>query len=154
MAEKFLCSSNTASTVVSNGTVLSSTTVNINHISNHFLDRWRHEYVVNLRETQRTSKLNINSLKINVNDIVPVFCEKVPKHFWRIVIVTRVLPSRDSEIKGGVVRIAKTNTILRRLVNNLFAVENIYHETNQTEKTSHIEIASPFPCCPVNGEYL
>ena len=39
---------------------------------------------MNLRETQRTS--NIDSLKINVNDIVLVFYEKV-------------LPSRDSEIK-------------------------------------------------------
>ena len=43
--------------------------------------------LVNLRETQGTSKLNINSLKINVNDIVLVFYEKVPRHFWRIVIV-------------------------------------------------------------------
>ena len=42
-------------------------------------------YVVNLRETQQTSKLNINSLKINVNDAVLVFYEKVPRHL-RIVI--------------------------------------------------------------------
>ena len=64
---------NTKSTVVRNLTVLSSTTDKINRISNHFLDRWRYEYVVNLRDTQRTSKLSINSLKINVNDIVLVF---------------------------------------------------------------------------------
>ena len=65
-----LYSSNTASTIVKNLTVLSSTTDKINRMSNHFLDRWRHECVVNLRETQPTS--NINSLKINVNDIVLV----------------------------------------------------------------------------------
>ena len=100
-------------------------------------------HVVNLRETQRTSKLNINSLKINVNDIVLVFYEKVPKHFWRIAIVMRVLPSRDSEIRG----IIRTNTILKRPVNKLFAVENSYHDTYQTHKASHKEIASPF-CCP------
>ena len=108
---QLLYSSNTTSTVVRNVTVLSSTTDKINRISNHFLDRWRHEYVVNLRETQRTSKLNIDSLKINVNDIVLVFYEKMLGHFWRIAIVTRVLPSRDSEIRGAIVRIAKTNTI-------------------------------------------
>ena len=34
--------------------------------------------VVNLRETQRTSKLNINSKKINVSDIVLVYDEMVP----------------------------------------------------------------------------
>ena len=56
-------------------------------------------YVANLRETQRTSKLNTNSLKINVNDTVLVFYEKLPKHFWSIAIVTRVSPSRDFEIR-------------------------------------------------------
>ena len=51
--------------------------------------------MVNLRKTQRT-----NSIKINVDDIVLVFYEKMPRHFWRIAIVTRVLPSRYSEIRG------------------------------------------------------
>ena len=66
-------------------------------ISNHFWDRWRHEYVVSLREIKRTSKLNINSPKIN--DIVLVNDEKVPRRFWRIAIVTELLSSRDSEIR-------------------------------------------------------
>ena len=79
----------TSITIVKNLTVLSSTTDKINCMSNHFLDRWRREYVVNLRETQRTSKLNIDSLKINVNDIVLVIYEKVPRHFWRIAIITQ-----------------------------------------------------------------
>ena len=131
---QLLYSSNTKSIVVRNLTVLSSTTNQINRVSNHFLDRWRHEHIVNLRETQRTSKLNINFLRINVNDIVLAFYEKVPRRFWRIAIVTPVLPSRDSEIRGAIVRIAKTNTILKRPVKKLFAVENTYHNTNQTDK--------------------
>ena len=101
---------------------------------------------MNLRETQRTSKLNIDSLKVNVNDFVLVFYENLPRHFWRISIVTRVLPSRDSEIRGAIVRIGKTNTILKRAVNKLFAVENTYHDTNQTHKASYNEITS---CSPV-----
>ena len=56
---QLLYSSNTTSTVATNLTVLSSITDKINHIGNHFWDRWRHEYVVNLSETQRTSKLNV-----------------------------------------------------------------------------------------------
>ena len=43
---QLLYSSNTTSTVVRNLIVLSSTTDKINCISNHFLDRWRHEYVL------------------------------------------------------------------------------------------------------------
>ena len=98
------------------------------------MDRWRHGCVVNLREIQLTSKLNINSLKINVNDIVLVFYGKVPRHFWRIAIAVPVLPSRDSEIRGAIVRIAKTNAILKLSVKNLFAVEKTYHDINQTDK--------------------
>ena len=64
-------------------TVLSSTTNKINRISNDFLDRWSYVYIRNLRQTQRTSKLNVNPLKINVNDIVLVFYEKVLRHLWR-----------------------------------------------------------------------
>ena len=115
-------------------------------MSNHVLDRWRHEYVVNLLETQQTSKLNKNSLKINNNDIALVFYEKVPRHFWRTVIVTPALPSRDSEIRGAIVRIVKTNKILRHPMNKLFAVENTYHDTKQTDKVSHKAIAFPFSC--------
>ena len=90
-------------------------------------------------------KIKHRLLKINVNDIVLVFYEKVPRHFWRIAIVSRVLPSRDSEIRRVILRIAKTNTILKRSVSKLFAVENTYQDTNQTDKPSHKEIASPSP---------
>ena len=100
---------------------------------------------MNLCETQPTSQLNIDSLNIKITDIVLVFYKKVPRHFWKISIVTRVLPSRDSEIRGVIVRIAKTNTILKRPVNKHFAVENTYHDTNQTDKANNKEIASPSP---------
>ena len=58
------CYSDTTSTVVRNLTVLSNTTDKVNRISNRFCHRWRHVYVANLRETQRASKLNINSQKL------------------------------------------------------------------------------------------
>ena len=58
----------------------------------------------------------------------------MPRHFWKIVIVTGVLSSRDSEIKGAIVRIKKTNAILKRPVNKLFPIEYTYHDTNETDK--------------------
>ena len=58
----------------------------------------------------------------------------MPRHFWKIAIVTGALPSRDSEIKGAIVRIKKTNAILKRPVNKLFPTEYTYHDTNQTDK--------------------
>ena len=53
---------------------------------------------------------------------------------WRIAIVTQVLHSRDYEIRGAIVRILKTNTILKCPANKLFAVENTYHDTNKRYK--------------------
>ena len=49
---------------------------------------WRHEHVVILLKTQQTSKWNINSVKINFNDIVLIYDKKVPRHIWRIDIVS------------------------------------------------------------------
>ena len=60
--------------------------------------------------------------------------KEVPSHFWNIAVVTGVLPSRDSEIKGVIVRIKKTNVILKRPVNKLFPIKYTYHDTNQTDK--------------------
>ena len=61
---QLLCYSNTTSTAVRNLTILSSTSDKINCISNHFWHRRRHDNVENLCETQRASKLNINSQKV------------------------------------------------------------------------------------------
>ena len=72
-------------------------------------------------------------LKFNFNDIVLVYDEMVSRHFWKIAIVTEVLPSRESEIRGAIVRLTKTNTILKCPVNKLFTVKNIYHDTNQAD---------------------
>ena len=48
------------------------------------------------------------------------------------------------EIRGAIARITKTNTIVKRPVGKLFAVENTYYDTNQTDKASHREIL-PLP---------
>ena len=52
---------------------------------------------------------------------------------------------RHNEIRGAIVRIAKTNTILEGPINELFAFENTYHDTDLIDKASHKEIASPSP---------
>ena len=58
--------------------------------------------------------------KLPKNYVALVYDKKVPRHFWRIAVVTGVLTSRDFEIKGEIVRIAKIiNAILKCLVNNV-----------------------------------
>ena len=64
-----------------------------------------------------------------------VYDEKVPWHFWRIAIITGVLPSRDSEIRVAVVRIAKSNIILKLPANKPLPIKNTYQDTSQTDET-------------------
>ena len=59
----------------------------------------------------------------------------VPIHFWRIS-VTGVLPSRYSEIRGAIVRMAKSIQSSNVAVNKLFTVKNTYHDANQTDKAT------------------
>ena len=69
----------------------------------------------------------INSKGININDIVLVYDEMVSRHFWGMAIVTGVLPSRNSEVTGTIVTMAKTNTILKHPVSKLFTFKNTYY---------------------------
>ena len=73
--------------------------------------------------------------KLSKKHVALVYDEKVPKHFGRTAIVTGVLPGTDSEIKGAIARIKKTNAIFKHPVNKLFSVEYTYHDTNQTDRT-------------------
>ena len=68
--------------------------------------------------------------KLPKNYVLLVYNEKMPGHFWRIAIVTGVISSTDSEIKGAIVRIKKTNAIPKCLINKLFPIKYKY-ETNQ-----------------------
>ena len=68
--------------------------------------------------------------KLPKNYVLLVYNEKMPGHFWRIAIVTGVISSKDSEIKGAIVRIKKTNAIPKCLINKLFPIKYKY-ETNQ-----------------------
>ena len=113
---KALCYSNTELlTLVRILNVLWSTTDKINSISNHFWHRWKHEYVENVCQAQRASKLNINSQKI-----VLLMMKKFPGTFgelswWREYHLVDILKH-----KGTIVRIKKANAILKTLPKWMF----------------------------------
>ena len=65
-----------------------------------------------------------------------VYDKMLPRHFWKISIVTRVLPSRYSEIRRAIVRITKTKTILKRPANKFFIVKNTVQ--SGTPRSYHI----------------
>ena len=73
--------------------------------------------MVNLRETA--------NIKIKYKKV-----KSCPDTFAELPL-TGALPSKESEIRGAIVLIAKTNKILRYPINKLFPIENTYQDTIQ-----------------------
>ena len=53
---------------------------------------------------------------------------------WNILCGIGVLPGRYSEIRGAIVGIAKTNSILEHPLNEVFPTENADQDNNKTDK--------------------
>ena len=126
---QLLCYSHTTSTVVRNLTALSSTTDKINSINNHFWQRWRYEYEF-IRDT---TNIKIK-YKLPKNYVALVYDEKMPRHLWRITIVQGYYLAEILKQKGAIVRIKKTNAMLKRLVNKFFPTEYTCHDTNKRDR--------------------
>ena len=72
--------------------------------------------------TWDTTKIRIK-YKLPKNYVLLVYDEKMRRLFWKISIVTGILPSIDSEIKRAKEKNKKANAVLKRPVNKLFRIE-------------------------------
>ena len=110
----------------------------LNMVIDNFWNRWRHEYVTGLREVQRRTDKQ-GGEEIQVGDIVIIYDEKCPRHLWRIAKVEKLIKGNDSKIRGAVLKIGKTGSIIKRPVNKLYPFvqrkfEN-YSVTNSRKST-------------------
>ena len=88
----------------------------------HFWGRWRREYVTTLRNHQQTYKKR-KSLVPEIDDVVLIFEEKVPRQNWCLGRVMEILPSRDNQVRGAKVLVGKSRQILERPINKLYPIE-------------------------------
>ena len=70
----------------------------INNIENHFRDRWKKEYLVNLREDQKIKHPNKYQQIVNVKDIVKVQEDKIPRSVWKVGITEEVIKGTDEMV--------------------------------------------------------
>ena len=94
---------------------------------NHFWERWKKEYLTNLRENQKINTQNPNQPIINVNDIVLISEENLPRSAWRIGIIQELIIGKDKCIRGGTVSFPRTNSVKSRPVNKLFPIGTIHN---------------------------
>ena len=105
----------------------------LNNIANHFWNRWQKEYLCNFREIHKPNKLRTLLPIIEVNDIVIIHVDKLPKSQWKLGLVSELIPGRDTKVRGAKVSLSKTNTIITRPVNKLYLLERL--NTNITSAT-------------------
>ena len=86
----------------------------------HFWSRWKKEYLNILRDSQRNGQGRIISSIPNVNDIVIIHDEKLPRQLWRLGRIVKILHSNDGRVRGAEVKVGKTKSIIRRPVNKLY----------------------------------
>ena len=92
---------------------------------NHFWDRWRKEYLINLRECQKILMEDDNRQVISVGDVVMTEEDKVSRFCWRMGLVEKLIYGKDGVEKGAVVRVSKTRREISRPINKLYLTESI-----------------------------
>ena len=73
----------------------------LNNIVNHFWNRWQKGYLCNLTETHKLNKLQTTLPVIEVNDIVKVHVDKLPRSQWKLGLVTvqaNTKPKREAAV--------------------------------------------------------
>ena len=103
-------------------------------ILNHFWNRWRREYVTELREHHRRQKTEGKTAEIG--DVVSVYEDKIPRHLWKLGRVEKLLVGRDGKVRAAELTIndkaGKTLT-MRRPIQKLFPLEVNDSKTNEDE---------------------
>ena len=98
----------------------------LNVTLNQFWERWRKEYLLELRESHRYHRGRANSSQVSVDDVVIVHSTEQPRAFWKLGRVEEVLVGKDGEKRGAVVRVAgggRKSTLLQRPIQLLYPLE-------------------------------
>ena len=96
-------------------------------LSNHFWNRWRRDYLMELRSVHCMSNLN-QSAPFKVGDVVLLHEDKQPKHMWKMGRIEETFMGRDGKVRSCAVRLP-SRLILRRPIQLLYPLELDEHWT-------------------------
>ncbi|XP_057302744.1 uncharacterized protein LOC130636910 [Hydractinia symbiolongicarpus] len=112
---------------------------NIDHLQriiNHYWNRWKCEYLTELREYHRVGKSR-GETSIRINDVILIEEAKQPRQNWKMGVVEEFVPSRDGEKRGAVVRyVLNGNTHTIGPINKLYPVEFAKNEAEKKEEVN------------------
>ena len=96
----------------------------------HFWNRWRTEYLVNLREHNKLS--GQGTAKIGVGDTVVVHEDNVKRSLWKLGRIDKFIMGRDGHIRGAKVCVISRNKpdFISRPLQKLYPIEWRQGDTN------------------------
>ena len=98
----------------------------LNNIINHFWRRWRREYLLELRDTQRVRVSKGVKKTLTDGDIVLLHDADLPRGCWKLAKVQGLITGRDGKVRGASLKVASrsgTPTMLNRPLQLLYPLE-------------------------------
>ena len=124
----------------------------LNVTLNQFWERWRKEYLLELRESHRYHQGHANPSQVSVDDVVVVHSTEQPRAFWRLGRVEEVLVGKDGETRGAVLRVVgggRRSTLLQRPIKLLYPLEvprSRQKTSSEDQDVSSVQAEPPPEC--------
>ena len=78
-----------------------------------------------LRENHKITSTNKNHPKISLNDVVLIEEERKPRSTWKMGIVVELIKGKDDNVRGAIVRVPKSNSLITRPICELYHIESL-----------------------------
>lgn len=96
------------------------------HLLSQFLNQWRQDYLLNLRESHNLAVKGCSKQAIQTGDVVVIKSDTSKRLFWKLGVVEQLLTGRDGNVRAAIVRVPesqKKNKLLCRSVKHLYPIE-------------------------------
>ena len=94
----------------------------LNLTLNKFWQRWRSEYLIELRNSHRYHGGRTDATPPSVEDVVMIHEDDKPRGLWRLGRITKLIIGKDGHVRGAVLRVSGDRT-LQRPIQKLFPLE-------------------------------
>ena len=78
-----------------------------------------------LCENHKFTSTNKNHPTISLNDVVLIEEERKPRFTWKMGIVVQLIKGKDDNIRGAIVRVPKSNSLITRPICELYHIESL-----------------------------
>ena len=103
----------------------------------NFWSRWKHEYLLELRESHRRKHKGIGN-EVTVGDVV-IIHDDTPRGLWRLGVIEEKIVGKDNNARGAIVRVKAgrgPSAFLRRPVQKLYPLEASQEEIPNIDSTN------------------